>query len=162
MEELIAVLQDRYEYRDGGLWVRKQFNSQSKIGQRAGSSLRDGYRQVRVNGKKHREHHLVWLLHTGALPVGELDHINCIRDDNRIENLRECTRSQNMQNRRFAMANNQIGLIGVVRHYKKFRAAITQDGRKKHLGLFDTAQAAHEAYMAAQRAHRIGGEHETP
>lgn len=155
-KELLTVLADRYEYRDGGLWVIRQFNSGVTIGQRAGTVLRDGYRQVRVNGKQYREHHLVWLLHKGHLP-SELDHINCIRDDNRIENLRECTRAENMQNRKIPMKTNTVGFIGVTRHYNKFRAAITQNGVKTHLGLFDTAEAAHSAYVAAQRAHGITG-----
>ena len=156
-EALIATINERYDYKDGGLWVKKQFNSQSKVGTRAGSYLVDGYRQVRVNGKQYREHHLVWLLHTGKLPSMELDHANCVRDDNRIENLRECTRAQNMQNRRFAMKGNKTGLIGVTSHYNKFRALITRNGKKTHLGLFDTAELAHQAYMAAQKAHGIGG-----
>ena len=157
-EHLIAVLLDRYEYRDNGLWARRQFNSQVKVGQRAGSVLLDGYRQVRVNGKQYREHHLVWLLHNGRMPSGELDHINCVRDDNRIENLRECTREQNMQNRRFPMRGNRLGFLGVTRHYNKFRAVITCGGKKTHLGLFPTAEEANAAYMSAQRAHGIIGE----
>lgn len=154
-KELLNCLQDRYEYRDGGLWVIRPFNSGVKVGDRAGAVLRDGYRQVRVNGKQYREHHLVWVWHHGQLPK-EVDHINCIRDDNRIENLRECTRAENMQNRRFPTVRSKIGLIGVTRHYNKFRAAITRDGRKQHLGLFATAIEAHSAYMAAQAAHGIG------
>lgn len=155
MEELLRTLSARYEYRDGGLWVIRQFNSGVKVGQRAGSVLLDGYRQVRVNGKQYREHHLVWLLHMNYLPR-ELDHINCVRDDNRIENLRECTRFENMQNRRFPAKTNRLGLLGVTKHYNKFRAAITKNGVKTYLGLFDTAESAHAAYMAAQRAHGIG------
>ena len=153
-KELLKVLHDRYEYRDGGLWVTRCFNSGVAVGDRAGSTLRDGYRQVRVNGKKYREHHLVWLWHKGYLPK-ELDHINCVRDDNRIENLRECSRAENMQNRQLPMKTNKIGLIGVTKHYNKFRAAITKNGVKTHLGLFDTAELAHTAYLQAQRAHGI-------
>lgn len=156
-KELLKCLVDRYEYRNGGLWVIRKFNSGVKVGDRAGSFLIDGYRQVRVKGKQYREHHLVWLWHHGYLPK-ELDHINCVRDDNRIENLRECTRAQNMQNRKFPMRTNKLGALGVTKHYNKFRAAITIDGNKTHLGLFDTLEEAKTAYMAAQRAHHITGE----
>ena len=152
--ELLNTVKDRYEYRGCGLWVKHQFNSGVVVGQRAGTVLRDGYRQIRVNGKQYREHHLVWLLHKGYLPK-EIDHINCVRDDNRIENLRECTRTENMQNRKLPMKTNRIGMIGVTKHYNKFRAAITRNGVKTHLGLFKTAESAHKAYM--QAAHGITG-----
>lgn len=155
--ELLKTLADRYEYKEGGLWVTRQFNSKVMVGQRAGCFLADGYRQIRVFGKQYREHHLVWLLHMGYLPK-ELDHINCIRDDNRFENLRECTRAENMQNRKFPAKTNRIGLIGVTKHYNKFRAAITRDGLKTHLGLFDTAELANKAYMDAQAAHGIAAQ----
>ena len=155
-KELLNTLKSRYEYRDNGLWVVRQFNSGVNTGDRAGSVLRDGYRQVKVNGKQYREHHLVWLWHYGYLPK-EIDHINCIRDDNSIENLRECSRAENMQNRKIPMKTNTVGVLGVTRHYNKFRAAITRNGVKTHLGLFDTAEAAHRAYVSAQCAHGITG-----
>lgn len=153
-KELLNILYDRYEYRDGGLFVIRRFNSGVQIGDRAGSYLRDGYRQMRVNGKQYKEHHLVWMWHNSYLPK-ELDHINCIRDDNRIENLRECTRQENMQNRKFPMKTNVLGLLGVVKHHNKFRASIQRNGRRQHLGLFDTPELAHAAYVNAQKAHGI-------
>ena len=110
---LIEVVKDRYEYRDGGLWVKRIFNSKVSIGKRSGSVLNDGYRQLRINRKNYREHHIVWLLHKGVMP-SEIDHINCIRDDNRIENLRECTRLENMQNRKVASIRSKSGFLGEI------------------------------------------------
>lgn len=146
--ELSKLIDERYEYRDGGLYIKTQYNSKAQIGKRAGNYTADGYRQMRVSGKVYREHHLVWLMHKGYLPT-ELDHINCVRDDNYIENLRECTRTENMQNRNAPMKTNQLGLLGVTKHWNKFRAAITRNGKKKYLGLFDTAEEAHQAYLNA-------------
>ena len=146
--ELSKVIDKRYEYRDGGLYIKSQYNSMAKIGKRAGSYTTDGYRQVKINNKVYREHHLVWFLHKGYLPT-EIDHLNCIREDNRIENLRECTRAENMQNRKNPMSTNKIGLIGVTKERNKFRAVVTRNGKKKHLGMFNTAEEAHRAYLNA-------------
>jgi hypothetical protein len=146
--ELSKLINERYEYRDGGLYIKTQYNSMAKIGKRAGNYTADGYRHMRVNGKVYREHQLVWFLHKGYLPK-EIDHINCVRDDNRIENLRECTRTENMQNRKNPMSTNKLGLLGVTKHYNKFRAQITRNGKQKHIGLFDTAEEAHRAYLNA-------------
>lgn len=90
---LLAMLRSRYECRDGGLYVAARYNSAVQIGERAGCIKDNGYRQVRIGGRTHQEHILVWLWHTGEWPVHEIDHINGQRDDNRFENLRSADRT---------------------------------------------------------------------
>ena len=54
-----------------------------------------GYRYVEINGISYYSHRLIWFMHYGTWPKGQIDHINGIKDDNRIENLREATASEN-------------------------------------------------------------------
>ena len=69
-----------------------------KNGKRSGSSRMDGYRQMKIGGKMYLEHRVVWFAVHGEWPDGEIDHINRVRDDNRVENLRVTNRSHNMSN----------------------------------------------------------------
>jgi hypothetical protein len=87
-------------------------------------------------------------MHTGVDPVGDIDHINGNRTDNRALNLRTCTRSQNLANSS-VRRDNKIGMKGVARSGKRFVAHIGINGRKRHLGIFDTKEAAHQAYLSA-------------
>jgi len=54
-----------------------------------------GYLIIKVKGKQFKAHRLAWLLHYGDFPENEIDHINCVRNDNRICNLRDVTRGDN-------------------------------------------------------------------
>lgn len=92
---LMAWVWDRMEYRDGGLFWIDGPNS----GMRVGTVLRNGYRRVHYKGKNYPEHRLVWVWHTREMPKGHIDHINRIRDDNRIENLRDVSPLENAKNR---------------------------------------------------------------
>lgn len=115
----------------------------------AGCLRRDSYRSLQVNGETYAEHRLAWLYVYGEWPSGEIDHINMVRDDNRIDNLRIATRSQNKANSQ-AKRNNPTGFKGVhLNKVGKFEAKITLNSRQKHLGRFQTAEEAHAAYCAA-------------
>lgn len=93
-------------------------------------------------------HRVVWALAYGRWPKHEIDHRRGW--SNRLDNLREAKHYQNSQNRPFLMSTNTSGFSGVVRHKDRWRAQIGIDYRNKHLGLFDTPEAAHAAYVAAK------------
>lgn len=121
-----------------------------------------GYVRVFVGGKYLMAHHLVWLLHTGALPTKQIDHINGARADNRFGNLREVSSLENSQNQRCAHKTSSTGLLGAspVRNQNlarpRWRAQIRINGVTTHLGMFSSAEDAHKAYLAAKRTHHPG------
>lgn len=122
-----------------------------RIGDVAGRINGNGHRQIGISGKRYMAHRLAWLYVYGVWPSKELDHINGIRDDNRIVNLREATRSENCRNRKKPVTNTS-GLKGVTWHKaaNKWAAQIKDYAQKhKHLGTFDCPAAAHFAYQVA-------------
>jgi hypothetical protein len=120
-------------------------------GSLAGWKTPCGYRYISVDMEVCVAHRLAWLHTHGTWPKGVVDHINGDRADNRIVNLRDVSYAVNAQNRRLAQKNNRSGLLGVVKCRGRWRAAIGINGARTWLGTFDTAQEAHEAYLAAKR-----------
>jgi hypothetical protein len=88
---------------------------------------------------------------TGRWPQFEIDHRNGIHDDNRWENLRDGTKSYNLQNQRKAHRNNKIGLLGVGKKRDGFQARIHLNGKTRYLGSFPTPELAYAAYLEAKR-----------
>lgn len=104
----------------------------------------NGYVSIMRGNKNYPAHRLAWAFVYGYWPEC-IDHINGVRDDNRIANLRECTRAQNNMNRPQRRDSSQP-FKGVSRHScGSWRARI----QRRHLGLFSTADAALAAYEAA-------------
>lgn len=140
-----------YDPLTGIIRWRDRRGTRGLPGYEAGRCSPRGYRIIALGGMHYRAHRLAWLLHYGVPPRGQIDHVNGVRDDNRIVNLREATQSQNSANMRIR-ASNRCGFKGV--HRKRvngrcWRAQITIEKRKVHLGYFDTAEAAGRAYAAA-------------
>jgi hypothetical protein len=109
----------------------------------------NGYLLISLNGRPYRAHRLAWLHQKGEWPARHLDHHDLDRANNRWNNLRPATRSQNGANRR-VQANNRIGIKGVYpMHGGKFVARIKVDGKGRHLGVFGSAEDASAAYAAA-------------
>jgi hypothetical protein len=118
----------------------------TKISKIAGCIFDGGYRKIKIDGKDYKAHRLAWLYVYGNWPIGQIDHKNLVKDDNRICNLRDVTASQNQQNQLLAMANNKLGVKGVSKKRNKFRAAIGVGKKKIHIGTFDTIEDAKKAY----------------
>ncbi|SAL59327.1 HNH endonuclease [Caballeronia peredens] len=116
-----------------------------------------GYRVVVIKQVRYLEHRICWALHSGEWPEVTIDHINHIKSDNRIANLRVATVAQNNRNRP-RQANNSIGFKGVTQHRgsKRFHAKIQANNVKYSLGYFDSPEEAHAAYAAA--AAKLHGE----
>ena len=124
-----------YNYETGGLYWRVNRSSRAKNGNRAGSLHHSGYRKIAVNRRTYLEHRLVFVWHHGYSPENEVDHINRIKDDNRIENLREVSRSCNMFNSKIR-SNNKSGVTGVSFNNNKngWVSQIYKNGHTKYLG----------------------------
>jgi hypothetical protein len=138
---------------DTGIFVRiVSKNCPWTVGQRAGSVVVRGYRNVFINGKYYCEHRLAWVLMHGEIPTGmTIDHINGDKADNRICNLRLATDCQNSYYRP-RKSTNTSGFKGVYqRENGKYRATITVDKRKINLGTFETKEEAYAAYCEAAR-----------
>lgn len=120
---------------------------------KAGCKDKDGYIRIKVDQRLYAAHRLAWLYVHGEWPKHTIDHKNCVRSDNRIENLRDITREANMQNVKSApRSNKSSGLLGASWHKAAgdWRANIAVNGKKRHLGRFDTAEEAHAAYLKAK------------
>ncbi len=156
-----ALLRELFDYdADTGLFTRKvSTTNRVKVGDVAGAKNQKGYINIMVCARLHPAHRLAWLYVHGVWPQGQIDHINGIRDDNRIGNLREATNAQNKQNMHAARADSKTGLLGVRwndRH-QCWQARIMVDGKGRHLGNFSTAEDAHAAYLSAKRElHEFG------
>jgi hypothetical protein len=133
---------------DTGVFTRRvNSKNHNNIGQVAGSINSKGYRIIKINGEPYKSHRLALLYMNGNMPIDSVDHINGNRDDNRFVNLRECTNAENCQNRGISR-NNTSGYAGVSWHNAsgKWHSSLAN----KYLGLFNTREEAHEAYLNAK------------
>ena len=99
-------------------------------------------------------HRIAWFIVYGEwIPM--IDHINKIKNDNRINNLRRCTNQQNQFNSK-AHKDNRVGFKGVTLDRGRYKASIKHNGVQCHLGLFDTPEQASEVYQ--KKADELRGE----
>lgn len=140
-----------FEYKNGGLYWRSDGSGGRKSGNRAGCIAGYGYRQICLKGKRTKEHRFVWLMHYGEWPKRNIDHINGITDDNRIENLRLADHDENAKNSKRSNCNSS-GYTGVCWHgrQKKWTARICVNYKEIHIGTFETKQSAIDARKAAE------------
>lgn len=152
-EEIEALLS--YD-RSSGLFVWNIDMSQRvKKNSVAGGINGEGYIQITVKGKVLQAHRLAWIICNGSEPIGQIDHINRIKNDNRIENLRDVSRSENKQNTLLNSANTS-GFKGVSfkSELNKWYAQICLNKKKIHIGYFVNKEDAAKAYIsAAQKFH---------
>jgi HNH endonuclease/AP2 domain len=122
-------------------------------GKIAGSVRKDGYVCIKIEGIPYKAHRLAWLYMTGEWPIGRVDHEDNCQSNNRWENLRLASHSQNMANRKLNK-NNRSGFKGVSLKNGRYFAYVSKDGSRYSLGYFDDPEEAHAAYLAkAQELH---------
>jgi hypothetical protein len=120
----------------------------------------NGYLNATIDGERYQAPRVAFKMVHGRDPLGEVDHINGDRSDNRVCNLREVTASENRRNAACPRTNTS-GIVGVSYRADKrrWRANITLNNRAVHLGYFDTWGDAVNARAAAEREHGFHPNH---
>lgn len=134
-----------------GVWTRRVDSVQRGnfwAGDRADKRNKSGYRIITLLGKTYRAHILAWFYATKKWPISLMDHKDCLKGNNKFENIRLATPSQNRANT-CKQKNNTSGYKGVRKDGKKWRAKIRVHGTNYNLGRFDDPREAHAAYVAA-------------
>ena len=147
-----------YSAETGAFTWRVSASPRVSCGKPAGRPDRRGYVIITVDGKSRYAHRLAWLYVNGEWPTQQVDHINGIKSDNRIGNLRDISASANTQNQIRPQRGSTTGLLGVskAKDRRKFRACIKVSDCTVCIGSFDTAESAHAAYIEAKRALHAG------
>jgi HNH endonuclease/AP2 domain len=136
-----------------GVFVWKQtMNVTARAGQVAGSVNVWGYVQIKIGGKNYQGHRLAWFYVHGVWPEHEIRHVNDNRQDNRIANLKEITGLQIVLSHPLRR-DNTSGYKGVTfcRTTGRWQAILFANGKRAHLGRFDTKEEAYKAYCEAGR-----------
>lgn len=123
-------------------------------GRQAGSLSTRGYLHVRILGRDYRAHRVIWLIVTGDWPGQGLDHADGDPSNNRFDNLRPASQTENRANSR-RPKNNTTSFKGVTldRRDGRYLATIGVNSQKHYLGHFDCPEKAHQAYLAAAEKH---------
>lgn len=143
-----------FEYRDGQLFWKER-----GIGRRfekpVGTKNSKGYFQVEIKGVTYKIHRLIWVMH-GNDPVPILDHVDGNRGNNKIQNLRPATSSQNCMNRKHDN-KNAAGATGVFwyKALQKWQVRIWANNKSYHGGYFDCPKEA--AKVAASMRKELHG-----
>jgi hypothetical protein len=162
MNELADVAHERLTYDPATGVFAWRSGSRAPRGF-AGTPTRQGYIQIQLMGKLYLAHRLAWLMTHGEWPPEDIDHINGDKADNRIANLRQASRSQNLANTRLRR-DNRVGVKGVERTSRNvprpFRAKVGIGG--KYVIAPYRATLAEAAADYAQKAAEVYGEFARP
>lgn len=147
-----------YNPETGEFTWRRRVGGHSLKGKSAGCIVPCGYVRISVCKSRHYAQQLAWLYVHGTWPVSTIDHINGVKTDNRIANLREALHNENCQNQKKAHSQNIAGILGVSqRRGDRYYAEIRVSGKRKYLGCYATPEEAQAAYLRAkQELHPFG------
>jgi len=134
-------------------WLKVPPRSCLTVGCVAGGKEAGGGWRIKIDGKTYKAHRLAWLYEFGKFPSAFIDHINGFRTDNSLVNLREATNQQNQQNIKKAAKSSTHGVLGATWNceMEKWCARIKSETKRIHLGYFDSAYEAGQAYLKAKR-----------
>ena len=159
-EVTAELVRSMFDYDPSTGHLLHKFNrARCKRGDRGGSLKPNGYRQVNIKGRLFQSARIVWLHQYGEWPRNQVDHINHVRDDDRLENLRDVTPQQNSHNLSGKRKNNTSGAVGVTWHArsKRWYAFIYV----KQKAIFLGSHATYEEAVAARHAGKVA-HHQTP
>lgn len=147
-----------YDPETGIFWHRKP-RQRITVGTQAGSPNSNGYLCLMLDCVLYKAHRLAWLMTYGNWPTQHIDHINGLKTDNRLINLRDVSHQVNMQNMHKPRSNNKSsGVQGVAIDSRsgKCVARICIEGKMNHIGCFESVEEAREAYLEMKRKHHTG------
>lgn len=147
-----------FEYKDGKLY--RKVTVSNRFPSFVGTKEKKGYLCVSINSKRYKVHRIIWFMHYGYFP-NQIDHINGIRDDNRIENLREATTTQNNHNAKLRK-DNISGVKGVCWDNLKQRwiAKLSVNKKRIQIGYFKDLEVAKlEIAKARNKYHKEFANH---
>ena len=124
------------------IWIKKPCKK-IQVGNIAGNLNSDGYIHIRFYGKSYQAHRLAWYLHYGKWPTNQIDHINGIRTGNRINNLRDVTRSENQNNRK-GHREKTYKHYNYDKNKQKWKVQKRINGKKTFFGYFETEEKARQ------------------
>jgi hypothetical protein len=133
-----------------GFWTRLVGVKGFAAGSPVGYIGANGYRYIGVRRKSFLSSRLAWFYMTGEWPINQVDHRDRTPANDRWNNLREATQSENNAN--FGLRkDNPAGLKGVSwdKRKGKWYARIKHNGKGKFLGYSDCPAAAHFSYVVA-------------
>jgi hypothetical protein len=159
MELTQKELHDIFTYHEDGYLVWKLRTKTAKLrsleGKIAGTiRAKDSYTQIAINKKKYQAHRLIWIWHYGEIKKQEIDHIDGNPKNNRIENLREATYSENKKNLKMYKTNTS-GYSGICfdKSRKKWFVSISINNKLKNIGRFEKIEDAINARKIAEENH---------
>lgn len=131
-------------------------NRSDLVGKITGCPNDEGYLIITVRRRSYLAHRLAWLYMTGKFPAKDIDHKDGRPSNNKFSNLREATKSVNLQNQRRPQINNRSGFLGVYKEGKSYIAKIMYNKKIHYLGAHKTPELAHQAYLTAKRRFHKG------
>lgn len=131
-----------FEYRNGLLIRKVTVNCHARKGAVLGETKNTGYARVRIDGVPHNLHRIIFMMHHGRMPK-TIDHIDGNQFNNKIDNLRECSISENMFNS-IRPSSNKSGVKGVFwhKHLERWYVSLCVKGKSKYIGVFKDLEKA--------------------